>query len=339
MNKKLRISIIIPALNERENIEILLRELYDVLNDLDADYEVILVNDGSNDGTHELLEQLVHQYPKLIYITFKRNFGQTAALAAGFDYSKGEYLIPLDADLQNDPKDIPRLLEKAEEGFDVVSGWRKNRHDKFLRSFCSKVANKILSKILHTKIHDYGCTLKVYRAEEMQRLRLYGDMHRFIPAVAKMEGAKVTELVVNHRKRKYGESKYNFLRIRNVFLDLIAILFLTTYLKKPIRVFGRLSLWAFGIASIATFKAFFDKILYNQDITDTPFLLIGVFLYIVSLQLMAFGLLCEVQIRTYYESQGKKIYRVQEILGENCPKVSTSYALMRKAPGGRLRMN
>ena len=273
----LNISIIIPAFNERENIELLLRELYDVLGQLNVEYEVLLVNDGSNDGTHQLLEKLINEYPRLVYISFKRNFGQTAALAAGIDYSKGEYLIPLDADLQNDPRDIPRLLEKAQEGFDVVSGWRKKRHDKFLRSFLSRIANRLLSKILHTKIHDYGCTLKVYRAEELQRLRLYGDMHRFIPAVAKVEGASVTELVVNHRQRKYGKSKYNFLRIRNVFLDLIAILFLTTYIKKPIRVFGRLSLWAFAIGSIATLKSFFDKIFFGQDLTDTPLLLIGIF--------------------------------------------------------------
>ena len=329
MSETPKISVVIPSFNEKENVELLLNELYEVLDKMAIEFEVIFVDDGSTDGTHELLEKMVSEYPKLVYISFKCNFGQTAALAAGFDYAKGEYLVPLDADLQNDPKDIPRLLETAEKGYDVVSGWRKKRHDRFLRSFCSRVANKLLSHVLRTRLHDYGCTLKVYRAEEIHRLRLYGEMHRFIPAVAKVEGAAVTEMVVNHRKRKYGESKYNFLRIRNVFLDLIAILFITTYIKKPIRVFGRISLWAFGIASLSIFKALFDKIFVNQDITDTPFLLISVFLYIVSLQLMAFGLLCEVQIRTYYESQGKKIYRVKKILGENCPHLSTRYDLFR----------
>ena len=309
-----KISVIIPAFNEKENLEPLIKEVYEVLEKVSYEYEVIFVDDGSNDGSSEVLEKLVTEYPSMVLINFKRNFGQTAALAAGFEYARGEFLIPMDADMQNDPRDIPKLLERAEEGFDIVSGWRKNRHDKFLRSFLSRRANKLLSKILHTRLHDYGCTLKVYRAEEIKRLRLYAEMHRFLPAIAKSDGAKVTEVVVNHRARKFGKSKYNFLRIRNVFLDLIAMLFITTYIKKPIRVFGRISLWSFGLASISFLVASYDKLYRGQDLTDTPLLLISVFLYIVSLQLMAFGLLCEVQIRTYYESQGKKTYRISKII-------------------------
>jgi len=308
------LSIIIPVFNEKDSIEPLVSELQEVLPSLNCEYEILLVDDGSRDGSSELLQKIALQHPEFKYIGFKRNFGQTAAMLAGIDYAKGNYIIPMDSDLQNDPKDIPRLLKKAEEGFDIVSGWRKNRKDKFLRSFCSRIANQLLSRFLHVPLHDYGCTLKVYRREVLEGVRLYGEMHRFLPAVANWDGARITEVVVNHRKRKFGVSKYNLKRIRAVFLDLIAMKFFTNYIQRPIRVFGRLALWIMTLATFSGLKAAADKIFWGQDITNTPYLVISIFLYIVALQLMAFGLLCEVQIRTYYESQGKKTYRVAKQL-------------------------
>jgi len=306
------LSIIIPVFNEKDSIGPLVSELQEVLPSLNCEYEILLVDDGSRDGTSELLEQVALQHPEFKYIGFKRNFGQTAAMLAGIDYAKGEYIIAMDSDLQNDPHDIPALLRKAEEGYDIVSGWRKNRKDKFLRSFCSRIANRLLSRFLHVPLHDYGCTLKVYRLDVLEGVRLYGEMHRFLPAIANWAGARVTEVVVNHRARQFGRSKYNLKRIRAVFLDLIAMKFFTNYIQRPIRVFGRLSLWVMTLATLSGFKAVFDKIVFQQDITNTPYLIISIFLYIVSLQLMAFGLLCEVQIRTYFESQGKKTYRVSK---------------------------
>jgi len=309
-----KISIIVPVFNEKGSLELLMKELRQALSQLGDPFEILFIDDGSSDGGREILEKFARENAEVKFIGFKRNFGQTAAILAGVDHSQGEYLIPMDADLQNDPKDIPRLLEKIREGFDIVSGWRKNRKDKLLRTFCSKIANKFLAYFLQVKIHDYGCTLKVYRSEVLKGIRLYGEMHRFLPAIASWDGANVTEMVVNHRMRKFGKSKYSLRRIRPVFLDLIAMKFFASYVQKPIRVFGRLSLWAFTLGTLSLFKTGFDKIYFAQDITNTPYLLISVFLFIVSLQLMAFGLLCEVQIRTYYESQGKKIYRIDKTL-------------------------
>lgn len=311
---KLKLSIIIPLFNERDNLEPLMAELHQVLSEVGLGYEVLLIDDGSNDGSFDIIEKLAQQYKHIKCIRFKRRFGQTAAIMAGIDLAQGEFIIPMDGDLQNDPHDIPRLLKEAEKGYDIVSGWRKDRHDGFTRTLLSKIANKLLSIFLEVKLHDYGCTLKVYRAEVIKGLRLYGEMHRFLPAVAHWDGASVTEMVVNHRKRQFGESKYNFKRIRAVFLDLIAMKFFTSYIVKPIRIFGRLSLWSFGLGMLTFCYMAIDKIFFSQDITDTPYLLISIFLFLVSLLFMAFGLLCEVEVRTYYESQGKKTYRIEKIL-------------------------
>jgi len=313
----LELSIIIPIFNEKESVEPLVSELREVLPSLNCEYEVLLVDDGSRDGSSELLEKVALEHPEFKYIGFKRNFGQTAAILAGIDCAKGEYIIPMDSDLQNDPRDIPALLRKAEEGFDIVSGWRKNRKDPFIRSFCSRIANQLLSRFLHVPLHDYGCTLKVYRCDVLQGIRLYGEMHRFLPAVANWDGARVTEVVVNHRVRQFGASKYNLRRIRSVFLDLIAMKFFTSYIQRPIRVFGRLALWCFTLGTLSVIKMMIDKVFFAQDITDTPYLLGGLVLYMVALQLMAFGLLCEVQVRTYYESQNKKTYRIKRTINLN----------------------
>lgn len=312
-----QISIIIPLYNERDNLEPLMSELVQVLSQMGREFEVLLVDDGSVDGSFATIEKLTVDYVQVKCIRFKRRFGQTAAIMAGIDHAEGEFIVMMDGDYQNDPHDIPKMMEEAEKGYDIVSGWRKDRKDHFLRTFLSKIANKILSRLLNVKLHDYGCTLKIYRAQAIKGLRLYGEMHRFLPAVAFWEGASVTEMIVNHRERKFGKSKYNFKRIRAVFLDLIAMKFFTSYVVKPIRVFGRLSMWSFGLAFLAFSKAAVDKIFYQQDITDTPYLLISIFLFLVSLQFMAFGLLCEVEVRTYYESQEKKTYRVEKKLKVN----------------------
>ena len=311
---KPKISVIIPIFNERENLEPLMKELHHVLSQLNTEYEVLFVDDGSTDGSFNVLEEFARRYPEVKCICFKRKFGQTAAIMAGIDYARGEYIITMDGDLQNDPHDIPRLLQEAEKGYDIVSGWRKKRKDSFLRVYLSKIANKIISRFLEVKLHDYGCSLKVYRADAIKNLHLYGEMHRFIPAVAHWDGAKITEMVVNHRERRFGKSKYNFKRIRAVTLDLIAMKFFTSYIVKPIRVFGRLSFWSFGLGMLSFLKASIDKVFYAQDITDTPYLLISIFLFLVSLQLMSFGLLCEVEVRTYYESQRKKTYKIGKLL-------------------------
>jgi len=311
---KSKISIIVPVYNERENLEPLMAELNLVLSEIGVGYEVLFIDDGSTDGSFTVIEKLTQQYAHVKCARFKRRFGQTAAIMAGIDLAQGEYIIPIDGDLQNDPHDIPGLLKEAEKGYDIVSGWRKNRQDRLVRTLLSKFANKLLSIFLEIKLHDYGCTLKVYRAEVIKGLRLYGEMHRFLPAVASWDGASVTEMVVNHRKRRFGKSKYNFKRIRAVFLDLIAMKFFTSYIVKPIRVFGRLSLWSFGLGMLTSLYMVIGKIFFYQDITDTPYLLISIFLFLVSLQFMAFGLLCEVEVRTYYESQGKKTYRIEKML-------------------------
>ena len=277
----------------------------------------LFIDDGSKDGSFSIIEKFTRDYPQVKCIRFKRRFGQTAAIMAGIDHAQGEYIIPMDGDLQNDPHDIPFLLEEVEKGYDIVSGWRKNRKDHFIRTFLSKIANKLLSIFLEVNLHDYGCTLKVYRADVIKGVRLYGEMHRFLPAVANWDGASVTEVEVNHRVRKFGKSKYNLKRIRAVFLDLIAMKFFTSYVNKPIRIFGRFSLWFFGLAMLVFSKAAIDKIFFHQDITETPYLLISIFLFLVSLQFMAFGLLCEVEVRTYYESQEKKTYRIDRMLNMN----------------------
>ena len=309
-----KISIVAPVFNESESLDAFISELMECLSEVDFEYEIILVDDGSKDGSSKIIEEAANKYSEITGICFKRNFGQTAAMLAGFDNAKGEYFVPIDSDLQNDPRDIVKLLAKAEEGFDIVSGWRKNRKDKFLRSFCSRVANRMLSRFLNVNLHDYGCSLKIYHRSVLEDVRLYGEMHRFIPAIASVNGASIAEIVVNHRKRQYGKSKYNLSRIVKVFLDLIAMKFLTIYIQRPTRVFGRFSLWCAMLATIFAIKVTIDKIFFGQNITGTPYFLCGLFLYMAALQLISLGLMCEVQVRTYFESQDKKIYKISKII-------------------------
>lgn len=309
------ISVIVPLLNEEENVETLYKELVDVLKDLDQEFELIFIDDGSTDQSFEVLSKLYKNDSRVVVIGFRRNFGQTAALSAGFDHAKGDVIITLDADLQNDPKDIPRLLEKLDEGHDLVNGWRFNRKDPFFsRKLPSIIANKIISIVTGVKLHDYGCTLRAFRKEITDNIKLYGEMHRFIPAIASGIGGSIAEIKVNHRARIYGKSNYGISRTIRVILDLITVKFLLGYATRPIQIFGLLGfisgIIGLGMALYLTIqKQFFDMPLANR-----PLLLLAILLIFIGLQFVTLGLLAELQSRTYHEAQNKPTYVVREIL-------------------------
>jgi glycosyltransferase involved in cell wall biosynthesis len=307
------ISVIVPFYNERENLAQLHKELVAALEPLGKVFEIIIVDDGSVDGSNKLLEQLACNDSRVKVVQFTRNFGQTAAMSAGFDFASGRIYVAIDADNQNDPADIPRLLKKLEEGYDVVSGWRKNRHDKFLtRRLPSMIANRLLSLVTGIKLKDYGCSLKAYRAEYIDAIDLYGEMHRFIPAYAHMAGARVAEIEVGHRPRTRGKSKYGLTRIFKVLMDLITVKFLISYAKKPSYLFGGLGslLCVAGIA--AGFEVIIEKYVSGTFAHKNPFLLLAIFLFLIGVQLILMGLIAELLVRTYHESQGKPIYLVKE---------------------------
>jgi len=317
-----KLSIVIPIYNEEENIPKLYEELKGVLEKLPYDYEIIFVDDGSTDRSFELLEEIAKKDPKVKVVKFRRNYGQTAAMYAGFQHAEGDVIITMDGDLQNDPHDIPKLLEKINEGYDIVSGWRKNRKDPFLtRILPSKIANWIISKVTGVHLHDYGCTLKAYRKEVAKSYRLYGDMHRFLPAVAKGFGAKVTEVVVNHRPRLYGKSKYGIGRTIRVILDIFLVKFLNDYLNKPLYVFGGMGFTLAVIGFLILLYLAVEKIFFGASIGGRPLLILGVLLFLSGLQLISTGIIAEVIIRTYYESKADVPYRVERVVqypqGEN----------------------
>ena len=311
------LSIVVPIYNEVENIPELHEELQGVLVKLERSYEIIYVDDGSKDGSHALLKRLADEHPEVVVIQFRRNFGQTAALAAGLEASRGDVVIFMDGDLQNDPAEIPRLLRTMDEGdFDVVSGWRKNRQDaEISRKLPSRMANWLISKVSGVQLHDYGCTLKAYRRDVLKNVKLYGEMHRFIPAYAHWAGATVTELAVNHRARKYGKSKYGINRTIKVLLDLLTLKFLSSYSTKPIQLFGGLGAvcFLFGFLSILflLYARFFEDVRIHRN----PVALISVFLFMAGLLFITQGLLAELVTRTYFESQGKSTYVIRSILG------------------------
>lgn len=309
------ISVIIPAYNEEKNITPLFSEIKTVLDALGKSYEVIFVNDGSTDGTLGELKKLKQEAGKVKIIDLNRNFGQTSAIMAGVDQSKGSAIILMDADSQNDPADIPRLLAKLGEGFDLVSGWRRKRRDPFfLRVLPSKIANRLISSVLKTRLHDYGCTLKAYNRSVLEGVKLYGEMHRFIPAIASWKGAKITELEVNHRARKYGRTKYGINRVMRVTLDLFLMAFLSEYGTKPLRFFGGLGIMN-GVCGILSFFAvIYMKMASGIDMTGNPLLILSVLFSLVGIQLVSIGFLGEINIRTYYESQDKKTYHIREII-------------------------
>ncbi|HET6311618.1 MAG TPA: glycosyltransferase family 2 protein [Candidatus Nitrosotalea sp.] len=320
-----RLSVIVLVYNELESIAPMHEELMGVLETLDLSYEVLYIDDGSRDGSTERLGQLAARDRHVRVVSFRRNFGQTAAVQAGIDHSRGEILVFMDGDMQNDPHDIPRLMEKIDEGFDVVSGWRKDRHDDAVRVLPSKIANWIIARVTGVRLNDFGCTLKAYQREVIQDVKLYGEMHRFIPVYASWVGARITELTVNHRPRTYGRSKYSLARTARVLLDLITVKLLGSYSTKPIYFFGfaAFGLWAlaFVFAAIVIVQKVLPPYVYAHN---NPLLLLAVFLGIVGVQFILMGLLAELSIRTYHESQAKTTYVVREIIERSPRKEATT---------------
>ncbi|MFQ5612752.1 MAG: glycosyltransferase family 2 protein [Anaerolineae bacterium] len=315
-----QISVVIPVYNEVENVPLLLEELIPTLEALGRSFEIICVDDGSLDGSYAALARLHETDPRLRVRRFRRNFGQTAAFAAGFDWARGQVVITMDADLQNDPADIPRLLDKIEEGYDVVSGWRQNRWTEGLRALLTRripsaTANRLISASTGVHLHDYGCALKAYRLEVIKGIKLYGDLHRFIPAIASWIGVRVAEVPVNYRPRQFGRSKYGMGRIVRVILDLLTVRFLLSYSTRPIHIFGLLGLIACALGTGIGLYLTVMKWLYQIDLADRPALLLVMLLIMVGVQLITMGLLGELVVRTYHESQDKPIYAIRSELG------------------------
>jgi len=308
------VSVVIPLLNEEESVGRLHEGLKPVLDNLGKSYEVIFIDDGSTDGTYPALLKLREQDSNLLIIRFRRNYGQTAAFSAGFDLARGDVIVTMDGDLQNDPNDIPRLLEKIEEGYDVVSGWRIDRKDVFLtRRLPSQIANALISKVTGVKLHDYGCSLKAYRREVVKNIKLYGEMHRFIPALASWIGILVAEVPVNHHARKHGRSKYGLGRTVKVLLDLMTVKFLLDYATRPIQIFGLMGLLSFGVGTLLGIYLTIVRLFFNQPLADRPIVLLAVLLVMLGVQLIIMGLLGELIVRTYHEAQGKPIYMIREV--------------------------
>lgn len=313
-----RYSIVVPLYNEEENVESLYSELKRVMDSIGEPYELVFVDDGSTDGTYSLLSDLSQADDSVLVIRLGRNFGQTAALAAGFDHASGSVIIAMDADLQYDPEDIPLLLDKINQGYDIASGWRKHRIDNPLtRRLPSAVANWIMAKLSGIQMKDFGSTFKAYRSDIIKNIRLYGELHRFIPVLASLSGASIVEVPVRNRPRLRGKSKYGLSRVVRVLLDFITIKFLLSYLTKPLQLFGKYGLIAFSIGFAMSTYMFAKKILYGTDLLEAhgPSLLLAFLLIITGVQLICFGLIGEVLSRTYYESQGKRIYTVREVKG------------------------
>lgn len=320
------LSVVVPIYNEVENVPYLLEAIVAALGNTTISYEIVCVDDGSTDGSADLLRQLSTHHPRLRAVLLRRNYGQTAAMAAGFNYALGRVIVTLDGDLQNDPVDIPLLMEKLNEGYDLVSGWRKDRKDATLtRLIPSKLANLLIARVTGVQLHDYGCSLKAYRSELVTDMNLYGELHRFLPALAFIEGARITEVPVRHHARRFGHSKYGLGRTLRVLADLLTIYFMKRFLTRPMHVFG---LWGFisillgiGLASYLTFL----KLALGQSIGDRPLLILAVVLFITGIQLFSFGLLAELLMRTYHESQNRPIYRVREVV-ESSTRADTTHS-------------
>jgi len=309
------LSLVIPVYNEADNLRPLCRRIHEALAATDWTYEVVIIDDGSTDDSAQILTRLHTEDPRIKVLRFRRNFGQTAALAAGFAYAHGEVIISLDGDMQNDPLDIPRLVAKLNEGYDVVSGWRIDRQDPFLRRrLPSHIANWLISLTTRVKLHDYGCTLKALRRDVAKELKLYGEMHRFIPALAGDLGARIVELPVSHHPRRRGRSKYGLTRTLWVILDLFTVKFLSSYATRPSRVFGLCGLLAAVLGGAITLLLGMQKILFGVRLGDRPLLLLGVLLIVIGVQFITLGLIGEMLARTYHESQEKPIYWIKEVL-------------------------
>ena len=313
----MELSIVIPVYNEEENVEPLIQEINAAVRPLGKPYEIVVVDDGSRDATFSMLARLHLRDPCLRVVRLKRNFGQTAAIAAGLAYADGEVVVLMDGDAQNDPKDIPALLAELKKGNDLVCGWRSNRRDPFLnRRLPSMIANHLVSWTTQVKLHDYGCTLKAMRRDVAKNLKLYGEMHRFIPAIAYERGARVAELKVNHRPRMRGDSKYGIARTLRVILDLLTVKFLISYSTRPLHVFGVLGLSSGGLGFVIAVYLTLQKLVYHESIGGRPLLLLAILLIFIGFQFLTMGLLAEMLSRTYHESQDKAVFVVGELLGE-----------------------
>jgi glycosyltransferase involved in cell wall biosynthesis len=311
------LSLVVPIYNEEENLPLLFDSVHAALDPYQGSWELVLVDDGSRDGSLEVLRTLAARDPAHVrVVSFRRNFGQTAAIAAGIDHSSGETVVLLDADLQNDPADIPHLLAKLDEGYDVVSGWRKDRQDTYLtRTLPSNAANWLISSVTGVHLHDYGCTLKAYRREALSGFRLYGEMHRFIPVFAHSVGARITELPVQHHPRKYGQAKYGLERTFKVVLDLFTVKFLLDYASKPIYLFGGAGMVFITVSFLMLLLLLVRRLSIGTPVLTSPFFIIGVMLGLMGFQSILMGLTAELLVRTYHESQEKPTYRVRETIG------------------------
>ncbi len=316
----MKLSVVVPVYNEQENVRRLYQALRPVLVASRNEFEILFVDDGSTDGSYAELAMLARQDKAVKVVRFRRNYGQTAAMNAGLHLADGDVIVTLDADLQNDPQDIPRLVAKLDEGYDLVQGWRKRRQDAFLhRKLPSKIANWIISKVTGFAVHDLGCTLKAMRREIAQDLQLYGEMHRFIPILAHWQGARCAELETRHHPRRFGQSKYGISRTLRVVLDLITVKYMIQYLSSPMRLFGKIGLLSGFVSLSAGVATVGMKILQGTDMTGNPMLLLTVFAGFVGLQFLVLGMLGELGVRTYYESQGKQPYRIRDCL--NLPRI------------------
>ena len=312
MNSNVALSIVVPIYNEEESLPFLVNQLLEVLQPMEETFELVLVNDGSSDNSAEVIRKLSFEIPELVGVLLRKNYGQTAAMAAGFDISSGDIVVTLDGDLQNDPADIPLLVNKIRDGFDLVSGWRYRRQDAAIsRKLPSKIANRLIGKVTGVRLNDYGCSLKAYRKEVLTDMRLYGELHRFLPVLANIEGARITEVKVNHRARQFGSSKYGIDRTFRVLMDLLTVWFMNRFLTRPMYVFGFGGILAIIGSFITSFYLLTIKLL-GEDIGNRPLLIFALLLAVTGVQLFGFGLLGELQIRTYHESQNRPIYRIRD---------------------------
>ena len=312
----MELSVVIPIFEEEQNIQPLYAELKGVLSDLGKSSEIIFIDDGSKDSSFDLLKKIQQDDQNVRLIRFRRNFGQTAALAAGFKYAQGDVIVTMDGDQQNDPSDIPKLLDKIDEGYDLVSGWRYERQDPYWsRTIPSMIANKLISRTTDVKLHDYGCTLKALRKEVAKNITLYGELHRFIPAIASWMGVSIAEVKVNHRPRVMGETKYGISRTIRVLLDLITVKFLLNYAGRPIHFFGLPGLLSGLIGFLLALYMTFERLFLGVPMGNRPLLLFAILLILIGIQFIVIGLLGELQIRTYYETQNKPIYVVKDTYG------------------------
>ncbi|WP_320676107.1 glycosyltransferase family 2 protein [Prochlorococcus sp. MIT 1300] len=314
MTLPLDLSVVVPIFNEEESLGQLVEQLLLALRPSGESFEIVLVNDGSTDSTAKVMALISAEVPEVVGVLLRKNYGQTAAMAAGFDVAKGEIIVSLDGDLQNDPADIPVLTAKLREGYDLVSGWRFQRQDAVLRrKLPSRIANRLIGRVTGVRLHDYGCSLKAYRKEVLADMRLYGELHRFLPVLANIEGARITEVKVNHRARQHGISKYGIDRTFRVLMDLLTVWFMNRFLTRPMYVFGFAGLLAIAGSFLASAYLLVVKIM-GEDIGNRPLLTLALVLGLAGVQLFCFGLLGELQIRTYHESQGRPIYRIRATL-------------------------